>query len=292
MADRLRAGVVWANTFNKFDPTSPLRRLQGVGLRPRGRPARPRRLREGGRRCDPSPAGSTSARPTSSTSAAPSRAASRGRTTWCAAAEGASSRTRRSPRARTPGTPSSRRARPSAGWAGATAYNRGQVLYRVAEMLEGRRDQFVAEVAAAEGVDAARRAALVDAAIDRWVWYAGWSDKIAQVAGAANPVAGPYFNLSLPEPTGVVAVARAAGARRCSGWSSRGGTGDRRRERRGGAGVAGPPAAGRDARARCWRRPTCPAASSTCLRASTAEVAPWLASHEAVGRSTSPAPRP
>jgi acyl-CoA reductase-like NAD-dependent aldehyde dehydrogenase len=92
------------------------------------------------------------------------------------------------------------------GWAAATAYNRGQVLYRVAEMLEGRRDQFVTEVAAAEGVDAARAGVLVDAAIDRWVWYAGWSDKVAQVAGSANPVAGPYFNLSVPEPTGVVAV--------------------------------------------------------------------------------------
>src|SRR6478609_7645439 len=78
------------------------------------------------------------------------------------------------------------------GWSGTTAYNRGQVLYRVAEMLQGRREQFTA--------------ALVDAAIDRWVWYAGWTDKIAQVAGGANPVAGPYFNLSTPEPTGVVGV--------------------------------------------------------------------------------------
>ncbi|MEU3963429.1 aldehyde dehydrogenase family protein [Streptomyces buecherae] len=91
-------------------------------------------------------------------------------------------------------------------WSGATAYNRGQILYRVAEMLEGRREQFAAEVAAAEGVSAKKAAARVDAAIDRWVWYAGWSDKVAQVAGAANPVAGPYFNLSTPEPTGVVAV--------------------------------------------------------------------------------------
>jgi len=79
------------------------------------------------------------------------------------------------------------------GWSGATAYNRGQILYRVAEMLEGRRDQFVA-------------AAAVDAAIDRWVWYAGWADKLAQVHGNANPVAGPYFNLSAPEPTGVVGI--------------------------------------------------------------------------------------
>jgi acyl-CoA reductase-like NAD-dependent aldehyde dehydrogenase len=92
------------------------------------------------------------------------------------------------------------------GWSGATAYNRGQVLYRVAELLEGRRAQFIAEVRAAEGHSARQAEAVVDAAIDRWVWYAGWADKIAQVRGAANPVAGPYFNFSLPEPTGVVAV--------------------------------------------------------------------------------------
>jgi acyl-CoA reductase-like NAD-dependent aldehyde dehydrogenase len=91
-------------------------------------------------------------------------------------------------------------------WAAATAYNRGQVLYRVAEMLEGRAGQFTGEVAEAEGVSAAEAGRLVDAAIDRWVWYAGWPDKVAQIAGAANPVAGPYFNFSVPEPTGVVAV--------------------------------------------------------------------------------------
>ncbi|WP_328553792.1 MULTISPECIES: aldehyde dehydrogenase family protein [unclassified Streptomyces] len=92
------------------------------------------------------------------------------------------------------------------GWSGATAYNRGQVLYRVAEMLEGRKEQFVREVADAEGLSKAKAAAVVDAAIDRWVWYAGWTDKIAQVVGGGNPVAGPYFNLSSPEPTGVVTV--------------------------------------------------------------------------------------
>jgi acyl-CoA reductase-like NAD-dependent aldehyde dehydrogenase len=92
------------------------------------------------------------------------------------------------------------------GWSGATAYNRGQVLYRVAEMLEGRREQFVREVADAEGLSKSKAAAVVDATIDRWVWYAGWTDKIAQVIGGANPVAGPFFNLSSPEPTGVVAV--------------------------------------------------------------------------------------
>ena len=92
------------------------------------------------------------------------------------------------------------------GWSGATAYNRGQVLYRVAEMMEGRRDQFVAEVAAAEGGGTAAAVRAVDAAIDRWIWYAGWTDKIASVYGNANPVAGPYFNLSAPEPTGVIGI--------------------------------------------------------------------------------------
>ena len=92
------------------------------------------------------------------------------------------------------------------GWSSATAYNRGQVLYRVAELLEGRRAQFVAEVTDAEGVTAASAEGLVDAAIDRWVWYAGWSDKVHQVQGSSNPVAGPYFDFSVPEPTGVVAV--------------------------------------------------------------------------------------
>ncbi|CAL9443461.1 aldehyde dehydrogenase family protein [Streptomyces werraensis] len=91
-------------------------------------------------------------------------------------------------------------------WSGATAYNRGQILYRIAEMLEGRRDQYVREVGEAEGLSRSKAAAQVDAAIDRWVWYAGWTDKIAQVVGGGNPVAGPFFNLSSPEPTGVVAV--------------------------------------------------------------------------------------
>lgn len=92
------------------------------------------------------------------------------------------------------------------GWSGATAYNRGQILYRIAEMLEGRKSQFVHEVADAEGLSKSKAAAVVEDAIDRWVWYAGWTDKIAQVVGGANPVAGPYFNLSTPEPTGVVAI--------------------------------------------------------------------------------------
>jgi acyl-CoA reductase-like NAD-dependent aldehyde dehydrogenase len=92
------------------------------------------------------------------------------------------------------------------GWSGRTAYNRGQVVYRIAEVLEGRREQFEAELRTAEGLTAARARASVDAAVDRLVWYAGWADKIAQVTGSANAVAGPYFNHSAPEPTGVVAI--------------------------------------------------------------------------------------
>ena len=92
------------------------------------------------------------------------------------------------------------------GWGSRTAMNRGQVLYRVAELMEGRRDQFVAEVAQAEGLRAERAREMVNRAIDRWVWYAGWADKIAQVLGSSNPVASDYFNFTIPEPTGVVGV--------------------------------------------------------------------------------------
>ena len=98
------------------------------------------------------------------------------------------------------------------GWSGATAYNRGQVLYRVAEVLEGRRAQFIDEIAAQEGVSSAAAASQVDEAIDLWVWYAGWCDKYSQVAGSGNPVSGPYFNISVPEPTGVVAIVAPQGS--------------------------------------------------------------------------------
>jgi acyl-CoA reductase-like NAD-dependent aldehyde dehydrogenase len=91
----------------------------------------------------------------------------------------------------------------SPGWSGTTAHNRGQVLYRVAELMEGRRDQFVGEL---ERLGVAKPKREVDAAIDRWVWYAGWSDKIGHVAGTVNPVAGPYFDFTIPEPTGVVGI--------------------------------------------------------------------------------------
>lgn len=87
------------------------------------------------------------------------------------------------------------------GWSGASAYNRGQVIYRIAEMLEGRRAQFTSLLTAAGESEAGPT---VDAAIDRLVHYAGWTDKLAAVFGCANPVAGPFFSFSTPEPTGVV----------------------------------------------------------------------------------------
>ena len=92
------------------------------------------------------------------------------------------------------------------GWAGATAYNRGQVLYRIAELLEGRRAQFVDELRRGGGLTEVQAQREVDSAIDVWVWYAGWADKYLQVSGNANAVSGPYFNISTPEPTGVVAI--------------------------------------------------------------------------------------
>jgi acyl-CoA reductase-like NAD-dependent aldehyde dehydrogenase len=91
-------------------------------------------------------------------------------------------------------------------WADKTAMNRGQVLYRVAELMQGRRDQFVSEVVVAEGLREAKAREVVDRAIDRWVWYAGWADKIAQVLGSSNPVAAPYFNFTIPEPTGIIGI--------------------------------------------------------------------------------------
>ena len=89
-------------------------------------------------------------------------------------------------------------------WASITGYNRGQILYRVAEVMESRRDEMLEEVAKAEGKRGA--SAQVERSIDALVWYAGWTDKIAQVMGSLNPVAGPYFNITSPEPVGVVGV--------------------------------------------------------------------------------------
>ena len=93
------------------------------------------------------------------------------------------------------------------GWSKATAYNRGQILYRIAEMLEGRTEQFESEIALTSQITALKAKAQVTDAIDRWVWYAGWSDKLQAVSGATNPVAGPFFNFSISEPQGVIAIA-------------------------------------------------------------------------------------
>ena len=93
------------------------------------------------------------------------------------------------------------------GWAKATAYNRGQILYRIAEMLEGRAEQFESEIALTSQITAAKAKAQVTDAIDCWVWYAGWSDKLQAVSGATNPVSGPFFNFSISEPQGVIAIA-------------------------------------------------------------------------------------
>ena len=91
-------------------------------------------------------------------------------------------------------------------WAGATAFNRSQILYRVAEMMEGRREQFVAEIMAQQGVTKVQAAKQVDEAIDLWVWYAGWCDKISTIYGSTNPVSGSFYNFTTPEPVGVVAT--------------------------------------------------------------------------------------
>ena len=91
-------------------------------------------------------------------------------------------------------------------WSKATAYNRGQVLYRIAEVMEGRRDQFVEEITSLIGCSKKKATKEVDATIDRWVWYAGWSDKLSATFGNTNPVAGPFFNFTVPEPVGVVGI--------------------------------------------------------------------------------------
>ena len=96
------------------------------------------------------------------------------------------------------------------GWSKATAYNRGQILYRIAEMLEGRADQFQSEIALNSQVTPLKAKSQIIDAIDRWVWYAGWSDKLQAVSGSTNPVSGPYFNFSISEPQGVIAIASPA----------------------------------------------------------------------------------
>jgi acyl-CoA reductase-like NAD-dependent aldehyde dehydrogenase len=92
------------------------------------------------------------------------------------------------------------------GWANATAFNRGQILYRIAEIMEGRSEQFVNEICALEGVTTKVAKSQVDAAIDTWVWYSGWCDKLSSVTGSLNQVSGPFYNFTTPEPLGVVAI--------------------------------------------------------------------------------------
>ncbi|CAN5585790.1 hypothetical protein BH24ACT26_BH24ACT26_20830 [soil metagenome] len=233
LADRMRAGVVWANTFNRFDPGSPFGGYKESGFgREGGRQGLESYVRlthgDGGRaphraRDEAAPgqgrsAGTTSARTTSERTpgrldvrktyklylggAWPRSESNRSYPVrsrdgdWLANAVRASRKDVRD------AVVAARKA--SGGWAGATAYNLGQVLYRVAEMMESRRGALVDEVRRAKGPEAAE--AQVDEAIDTWVFYAGWTDKLAQVMGGANPVAGPYFNLTVPEPTGVVGV--------------------------------------------------------------------------------------
>ena len=204
MAERLRAGVVWANTFNRFDPDVAVRRIQGERVRTRGRPARARAVPGAGadRRMSP-----TERLPVKRTAklfiGGKFPRSESGRSYEVLAHDGrplgyASQASRKDLR---DAVVAARAAQP--GWAGMTAYNRGQILYRVAELMEGRREQFRAELADAGASDPDRG---VDAAIDRWVWYAGWCDKVHQALGATNPVAGPYFNFTIPEPTGVVGV--------------------------------------------------------------------------------------
>jgi acyl-CoA reductase-like NAD-dependent aldehyde dehydrogenase len=92
------------------------------------------------------------------------------------------------------------------GWANATAFNRGQILYRIAEIMEGRSEQFVDEICALEGVTTKAAKLQVEAAIDTWVWYSGWCDKLSSVTGSLNQVSGPFYNFTTPEPLGVVAI--------------------------------------------------------------------------------------
>jgi aldehyde dehydrogenase (NAD+) len=218
MADRLQAGVVWANTFNRFDPASPFGGYKESGFG-----------REGGRhglepyvRLTDRPASIPSPRVEPATTSVTDHVATTGevRKTYKLYIGGKFPRSEsgRSYEVTGPGGDflanavlASRKdvrdavvaARTvSQNWAGTTAYNRGQVLYRVAEMLEARRAELEYEIHRTEGEAGLQ----VDQAIDCFVYYAGWADKLTQVAGNLNPVAGPYLNITSPEPSGVAAI--------------------------------------------------------------------------------------
>ena len=257
MAERLRAGVVWANTFNRFDPASPFGGYKESGFGREGGRARPRAVPEVRRVSQDRP----SARPTSCSSAARSRAPSR------AARTRPRARTSPAPRARTSATRSGPRAARFPKWA-----ERDGVQPRPGA-LPPRRDAGGARRRPRRA--SARGRAEVERAVDRVVWYAGWADKLPQVLGASNPVAGPYFNFTVPEPTGVVAVLAPAEPP-LLGLVSR----------------VAPALVGGNAvvavasethplaaveLAEASRRPTCPAASSTSSPATATSSAPVLA---------------
>ena len=274
MVKRLRAGVVWANTFNRFDPTVPFGGYKESGfgreggvhgllpyldlgtllMAPTSRAVTQLGAAPAPRRASPC------ARPTSCTWAASSRAPSRDARTSSGqrTARRSPTRSRGSRKDLRDAVRSARGAFP--GWDGKTAMNRGQMLYRVAELLEGRRDQFEAEVAAAEGLTAAAAREQVDRSIDRWVWYAGWADKISPAAGHGEPGRRRrYFDFTHPGGDRRRGRRRARGVLAAgAGLAPRAGRRQRQRLRR--ARVGGPAAARGDPRRRCWPRRTCRAA--------------------------------
>ena len=271
MVTKMKAGVVWANTFNRFDPTSPFGGYKESGFG-----------REGGMHGLHAYVGSRTAegelerRP----SGRPRRIdvrktyklyiggafprSERVRASYVVrAADGAPLANAVPGLAQGPPRRGPGRARRVPGWADKTAMNRGQVLYRVAELMEGRRDQFVAEVAAAEGLRDRRRArGRRRRAIDRWVWYAGWADKIAQVLGLVEPGRGAVLQLHDPRADRRRRRRRArdvvaAGARLAARPAAR------RRQRRGRARLRERGRCPRSRSPRCSPRPTSRAASST-----------------------------
>ena len=220
MANQMRAGIVWANTFNRFDPASPFGGFKESGFGREGWSAR--------FGCVPQRGGSVMSRVDVRKThklfiggAFPRSESGRTYEVTDSKEQFLANMALASRKDARDAVLAARSA--VAKWSAATAYNRGQVLYRIAEVMEGRREQFISEVSDSEGVSSRKAGAHVDAAIDRWVWYAGWADKYAQVIGNTNPVAGPFFNFSVPEPTGVVAAGSTAGRqhprlgqRRCS----------------------------------------------------------------------------
>ncbi len=217
MASQLRAGVIWSNTFNKFDPASPFGGYKESGYgREGGRHGLEGYLslhqhRRWSRQMTP-PTERLDVRKTYKLyigGAFPRSESGRSYVVNDAKGKFLANAAHASRKDGRDAVVAARAA--FGGWSGRTAYNRGQVVYRIAEVMEDRRDQFEAELRTTEGVSAAKARTYVDAAIDRLVWYAGWADKIAQVTGGANPVAGPYFNHTAPEPSGVIAVVAPSG---------------------------------------------------------------------------------